>query len=105
MASREGRDYLDLLILIQEFGLPTNLVNDNFTNFEINGRQSEIRIDYNMQINGVSFPPDSLLQHPLYKGIRQTKQGYCLLFWMSLEHKEEDLQIQRSIRETFALPE
>lgn len=53
MASREGRDYLDLLILIQEFGLPTNLINDNFTNFEINGRQSEIRIDYNMQINGV----------------------------------------------------
>ena len=105
MASREGRDYLDLLVLIQEFGLPPNLVNDNFTNFEINGRQSEIRIDYKMQLNNVSFPPDIVLQHPLYKGIHQTMQGYYLLFWMTLEHKDEDLQIQRSIHDAFALPE
>lgn len=97
------RDYLDLMVLIQEFDLPANLVNADFTGFEIQGRQSEIRIDY--KAPGEKYLPPDYSSHPLYKGIHQTMQGYYVTFWMSLKHKEEDLHIQQTIHEAFALPE
>jgi len=105
------KDYLDLLVLIQEFGLPPELANETFETFEIQGRHSKIVISYDVSINKQNYSAliKACKEHPLFissYGTGGATFNYVRIeFWMSMKHKEEDMAIQRDISEFFAVPE
>jgi hypothetical protein len=98
------KDYLDLLVLIQEFGLPPELANETFETFEIQGRHSKIVISYDVSINkqNNSALIKACKEHPLFissYGTGGATFNYVRIeFWMSMKHKEEDMAIQRDIK-------
>lgn len=111
MQQTPHKDYLDLLVLIQEFNLPPELANETFETFEIQGRHSKIVISYDVSIRQQNNRAlvNACKAHPLFISIYGAGgpnfEHIKIEFWISLEHKEEDLMIQRSIHDAFALPE
>ena len=107
------RDYLDLIVLVQEFGLPPELLNEAFDNFEIHGRQSKVSVAYipssDQQEKFIASLLTSCRSHPLYmsyhshRGVNSNMVYFD--FWMSMAHKEEDMAIQRDISKFFEVPE
>lgn len=112
MSHKLHKDYLDLLVLIEEFKLPPELANENFETFEIQGRHSKIVIRYTNSLEnykkGTYLPLFNICKaHPLFIDSYGDGGGgeyrINFEFWLSLKHKEEDLLIHQQIRKVFRI--